>query len=270
MEADERVSLIVKLTAIFLILIGVTGIISGIYALNLVQVSSGETFSTKEASKSVLDASLSISKDRNAISTSLEDTMTNITEAAVKLETASSDIFETSVSLDKASINSDDSANSLANSASDDKEAVTELRSAADAMDKLWGPTSAAKEIRDSADKFEDSALEMESASESLAQLSLNLKDASSDLKHSSQEMKGVSNNLVNTGAGVSATSDSVESMTSRVTVNLNDLVEGLQWLDTADKKTILNSIIYYFILIHLMIAGTGIALMLIASNLYG
>ncbi|RMF90037.1 MAG: hypothetical protein D6733_04885 [Methanobacteriota archaeon] len=241
MEGDETAFILIRVIAIFLILVGVLGTVSGIYGLVLVKNYGGAGFSTAQASESILDAALLLTRDKNTLQGSLEEAGKSVGSASEKTSKASAELAA--------------GAGSIKDSSEADKEAADELRAAADAMDTLWGPTNVAVKLRAAADKMEESALKREAASAAL--------------QSSSEELREVSASLNETGSDIMDASSSVGSMISRVTENLNDLVEWLQKLDVKGTKTILYEIVLYLIVIHMLFAGVGVALLLIDANLY-
>ncbi|MFQ5801200.1 MAG: hypothetical protein ACE5HH_05730 [Candidatus Hydrothermarchaeales archaeon] len=269
METEEKISAVVRAVGILLILVGVTGVISGIYALTLVNDYAGSNLSTRQASKSVIDATLLLSKDTDEIKGSLLDTGDDLEEASKKIEGASAGLSDTSASLEGYSTNIDAAADSMASSAQADKDAAAQLLASADAIEAVSPETG--DKLRAAGRKIEESGNDMNATSASLKKASLKIKEASAKLKDSSEELKGVSVNLNDTSGSIGSVASSFEGMTTRLTTNLNDLVEGLQLLDTVgDKKTLLYEVVIYFIVVHLLFAGTGVALLLMAGNLYG
>ena len=270
MEGDSSTPIVIKIVGLLLIFIGVVGAVSGLYALTLVNDYSSSALSTREASTALVEASLHITKDKNNIKDSLENTRGDVSEASKGVGDASIDIQDASASVEKTSKNIDEVASSLLASAQADREAAVDMKASADAMDLLWGPTNVAKNLRAAAEKIEKSASNMSTASAKLKDASSNTKDTSTKLKDSSKDLGNVSSNLKSSGDRIASTASSVDSLASGVITNLNELVEGLQWLDTVDKQTLLYEIVIYFIVVHLLFAGIGIALFVIAANVYG
>jgi chromosome segregation ATPase len=269
MKDDSNVPIIIKGIGIFLVFIGVIGAVSGLYALTLVKDYTGAELS-RDASKSIVEASTLLTRDKNNIKDSLENTKESITGASRGLEGASADLLDTSSSLEESSTNIDGAADSISTSAQADRDAAIEVKASADAMDTLWGPTEVAVRLRAAADKMQESASSMEASSARLKEASTNTMIASSKLKDTSADLEGVSSDLNESGDRLSSAAISVDAMTTRVIQNLNELLEGLQWLETADKKTYFYEIILYFILVHVLFTGTGVALILLAANIYG
>jgi chromosome segregation ATPase len=269
MKDDSKAPIIIKGIGIFMVFIGVIGTVSGLYALTLVKDYTGTELS-RDASKSIVEASTLLTRDKNNIKDSLENTKKSITEASGGLEGASADLLETSKSLEGSATNIEGASNSISASAQADKDAATQLKSSADAMDTLWGPTAVAVSLRAAADKMQESASNMEATSASLKEASTNTMAASSNLKDTSKDLDDVSADLNESGDRLSSAAFSVDAMTTRIIENLSELLGGLQWLETADKKTILYEIILYFIIVHILFGGTGVALILLAANIYG
>lgn len=267
MNDDSKEPIIIKGIGIFLVFIGMIGVVSGLYALTLVQDYTGAELS-RDASKTIVEASTLLTRDKNNIKDSLENTKESISGASSGLEDASNDMLGSSSSLEGSAINIESAADSISASAQADKDAAAELKASADAMDAL--STEVADRIRAAADKMEESASKMEAASASLKEASANTKAASLKLKDTSADLEVVSSELNESGDRLSMAAISVDAMTTRIGDNLNELLGGIQWLESADKKTILYEIIIYFILVHVLFTGTGVALILLAANIYG
>jgi methyl-accepting chemotaxis protein len=200
MDSDSNMPAVVKIVGIFLIFVGVIGTVTGVYALTLVKGSPAASLSVRDFSKSILDASLLVTKDTDTIKNSLEETKDELSKASGGLGDAAKDFQDASGSLEKSSENILGAADSISASAEADREAAAQLRASAEAMDLLWGPTNVAGGLRGAADKLEESASNIEATSDSLVEASLNTKSASIMLKDSSSELQGVGNDLVKTG----------------------------------------------------------------------
>ncbi len=209
---DEGVTTVVKIIGILMILVGVTGTVGGIYTFTLLGDYTSSQVSTREASRSIVDTTLLLTKDSDNIKDSLEDVGSSI----------------------------DSASENIGLSAKDNKEAAVELRATAQALDPLS------------------------------TQASISLDEAAYNIEESAAKLEATSKSLNGTGEDMRAIASSVDAITLRVTSSLNDLVDMLEVLDLGGKTDILNWAILYFVIIHLLIAGTGVALLIISGNLYG
>ncbi len=269
MSDESNVPFIIKAIGLLLVFVGVIGFVSGIFALNAVKSFSDVEIS-RDASKELVEASTLLARDKNNIQGALDDAAGSLATVSVDLMDASNDIAGTADALEKTSSDFDGVAESLAQSAGSDRAAAGELRASADAMDVLWGPTDVAVRLRGAASKMEESATRLEAGSVKLRDASTSTKEASTRLTESSTELKTVGSGLNETGDKIGDAASAVGQMTTRFITNINDLLGGIEWLEGADKKTILSEIIIYFMIIHLLFAVTGGALILLSANIHG
>ncbi len=269
MNDDSNVPFIIKSIGILLVFVGVIGFVSGIFALNVVNGFS-EVKISRDASKELVEASTLLARDKNNIQGALDDASSSLATVSGDLMDASSDIAGTAASLEKTSGDIGGAASSLAESAASDRAAAGDLRASADAMDVLWGPTDVATKLRSAASKMEESASRLEAGSVKLGDASASTKDASTRLAESSTELKTVGSGLNKTGDKIGEAASAVGQMTTRFITNINNLLSGVEWLEGANTKTILSQLIIYLMVIHLLFAATGGALILLSANIHG
>jgi|GEM_PF-4775373 len=269
MSDDSNVPFIIKSIGILLVFVGVIGFVSGIFALNMVKGFS-EVEVSRDASKELVEASTLLARDKNNIQGALDEASESLATVSGDLTDASDDLSSTAASLEKTAGDIGDAAMSLAESAASDRAAAGDLKASADAMDTLWGPTDVASNLRSAASKMEESATRLEAGSVKLGDASASTKDASTKLTDSSAELETVGSGLNETGDKIGEAALAVGQMTTRFITNINNLLSGIEWLEGADTKAILSQIIIYFMLIHLLFAATGGALILLSANIHG
>lgn len=270
MEQDSKIPLLVKAIAVFLIFIGVVGTFTGAYLLNTVNNSPADTYSTRDASRSILDASLILARDKNNIRASFEQTEKATTDASVGILEASAELKGTGDSLSGTSNKIKSAGEAMAASARSDKATAASLRESADAMDLLWGPTNVALKVRAAAENIETSAEETTKSSDDMIQASSDTAQAALKVREAAIDLDGVSGDLIQTADGMGKAASSIDSLAQQMIINMNEIVGALEWLDAFDKKTLLYEVILYFMVIHIIFAGTGIAILLLTTNLYG
>jgi ABC-type transporter Mla subunit MlaD len=274
-------SLILKGLGVVLILVGLTGTVSGFYALKVVHDYDPGELGT--AAGSIVEIRDTLNKNRDEITTNLEsgagkfsDASAAVTEAGAKVESAALTLGSVASSMTQASadMKSASAANKEAGNLLED--AASGLRDWADAYSFNGSSLPQKSAFQDAVDKISDASGKLKETGDKLSSSSANLENSAKSLNGTKTKLEEASVELKDTGADLQGASENFgalkkpyQSVIGEMISPLQDTTESLQSGLGGDTKTYAYLVVGYFILIHLILLGLGASLVIIEINLF-
>ena len=264
---------------IFMIIVGICGIGTGLYALKVVHTHDIEKLSTQEIKQSITENSEDLKGKKSEIENSLTGLRDKVYTASQNTMNASESIKESSLSIAKASSELSLASTELSEASNLNNEAADYLNQSAQLL-KNWATNydingkyefryaldsmiTASQRLKESSIKLNDTANKLEDTAESLSATSVHLNDTSIE--------------LAETGSKLQESSQEFESFKNPVVGILSNTISTLEdWSKSIDSasgvfkntKKLIYGMMGYFILIHFIILALGIALIAIEINL--
>ncbi len=278
-------STVMKALGISLVLIGITGVFGGIYALKLVHEYDIVNISPDNVTNSITEIRLELEKKTleidntfDDIGSSMEDSSNSIGKVGVKFYESSSDIKTVSNNMSNA-------AENLQLASDLNKDTAIYLTSAADGL-KSWAnnyesngsPLPSKSDFINSVDKITTAGNKITSTGEKLSETSENINETSLSLMRTSSGFNETSIELTRLGESLNGTKKNFLSM--KVPIGLfisslsiameesSDTIRALVGI-TNNLKTGAYLLIGYLIIFHIIVLGLGIALIIIDVNLF-
>lgn len=273
-------SLILKGLGIVLILLGLSGILTGLYAFTVVyefdpasedltssllttqenlETQRGKIDSSVDTTSSNLSAS---STGLSAAQTSQSSAAGNLTSASTGLAASVEDIRSGSQSIDKAGdylADASDSLKSWADAYSFNGSPLPSKTSFKNAVGKI---DLAATQLKTSSDKLDASASDIETTA-------VDISVAATALSASSDGLGDASTGLGRAGDAHMAMKEPMGKVIDEMSGPIKDTTEGISDAMSSDGKIYVYMLVGYFTLIHMIILGLGIALVIIEINLF-
>jgi hypothetical protein len=124
---------------------------------------------------------------------------------------------------------------------------------------------NASKNIKLASKKFEESGEELYSISENLNATAFSLMQISSELEHFSHDILNSGKSLNKTGEALLKTNQEILREISGLLKHASNTISK----ESSKAQMIVNAFLVYFVLLHLLILGIGIALIVIEMNLF-
>lgn len=291
----ELPSLILKGLGIFLILIGLSGTIGGIYALKVVSGYSFGPLSEKEAGTmktSISDLVSDLDEHKTEIENTIDSTAVSLEEASEAIGSSGEKISMTSETMGSASENLTNAAITLREASLSNKNAGASFNSSADYLE-TWAinfrdanddPMSlgqktrfddACAKMKEASNELKETGNRLDSTASNLEKTASNLQATSLHLQESAQELKAVGEKISESskkhGLLKSAIGDLIVYISDPLKSSIRDVDTAIYTTlgVTLKMKTMLYGAIGYFILLHLTMIGAGISILVIEVNLF-
>ncbi|MEE8167281.1 MAG: hypothetical protein V3T58_00210 [Candidatus Hydrothermarchaeales archaeon] len=281
----EFPSFLLKALGAFLVILGFIGVMVGVYAITVVRNYDGEAaLATADLRSSLSDTSASLRGRKLALETSIGDSSSNLKAASLSIDRAGSEVHSASTDLSSASGNLNAAAVELEGASRLNAEAGLSLNASAQGL-REWAdsyefngsplPGKASFEL--AIDNMSTASSRLEAAGDKIGEASKGIEKTASDLGKTSKKLEGTSASLVDVGSKLKDAGESIDNLraplvgiVSEVAVPLEDSVEGMDIVGgmLSRAKSLIYVAIGYFILVHLVFIGLGIALITIEVNL--
>jgi prophage DNA circulation protein len=291
----ELPSLILKGLGIFLILIGISGTIGGIYALKVVSGYGFGTLSEKEAGTmktSISDLVSDLDEHKTKIENTIDNTAASLEEASEAIESSGEKISLTSKTMGSASKNLTNAAITLREASLSNKNAGGSLDSSANyletwatnfrdangdpmSLDQKTRFDEACAKMKEASNELKETGNRLDSTASNLEKTASNLQATSLHLQESAQELKAVGEKISESskrhGLLKSAIGDLIVYISDPLKSSVRDVDTAIYTTAgvTLKMKTVLYGAIGYFILLHIIMIGAGISLLVIEVNLF-
>lgn len=275
-------SVVIRGTGILLILIGLSGVLGGIYAVKQIYDYDFESAGTAGVETSILDVSTGLGKNKQDVDTSLTNTSSNLKAASKSLVEAGVEMESTSQKLESSSANLKESAEQLESASSMNSDAGEDLKDAYGKLDD-WSDSYSSNgsplpqktkfdagvlKIKEASNKLEVMADELKSTSENLEKSANDLDTASVELHESSEKIKNAGENLNKSSENLRKFKISLVGMLGDIATPLEDLSSGSIANIGSNVKTGAYAFVGYLIFLHLILILLGIVLIVIDVNL--
>ncbi|NOZ76872.1 MAG: hypothetical protein GXO65_04185 [Euryarchaeota archaeon] len=272
-------SLILKGLGIVLILVGLSGTAAGIYGLKVVydygpEKIGGATGSITEVRDTLIQNREEITRNIEEGADRFSNTSTVITRAGESIDSAAVTVGSAAESISRASAGIE--AASASNKEAGDllEDAATGLRSWAEDYSYNGSPLPQKSSFQSAVGKIEDASAKLKASGDDLDSGAAELEKTATALNGTMAKLGQASLQLKEAGASLQGASENFEALRkpSRSVIGemispLEDTTEGLA--SRGDTKTYAYLVIGYFILLHVMMLGLGIALVIIEINLF-
>ncbi len=278
-------SVLLRGLGVVLILVGLAGFGTGIYAVKLVggyteQIKPG----TLGLETSLMDMSSTLRNRKVDFESSIEETRGSLSEASSSVESASGDVSSASTSVDKASKNLTTASSELSQSGELNAQAGDHLKGASEGLSS-WADRyesggsplpekalfkEATENISRASAKLKESGARTKAAAGNLGETASRLNETASELRKTSDELNKVSDKLEDTGSSISKLKQPISSLLSDLITPLESSTRSVKLINNSasDAKGLLYLVLGYFLVIHLVFIGLGIALIAIEANL--
>jgi len=268
-----------------LILIGLFGSAAGIYALTLVGSYSAQVApGAMDVKTEITDLSSTLKSKKTDFGASIDDATQGLESASRGIEKSGAQIDSAAASVDKASKNLSSASAGLSQSAALDAQAGEYLKGASVGLD-TWAENyeyngsplpdkvlfqEATENMSKAADKLKESSAKTTEASDSIDGTAESLQETATELKDTGTELQGVGDKLDDTGVGIGKIKGPIVSLISDVIAPLESSARSTRLVSdlASNARAWAYVVLGYFVLVHWIFIGLGIALIILEVNL--
>lgn len=278
-------SVVVKGTGILLVLIGLSGVIGGVYTMKLVSDYDFGAVGAGEVKTSISDMTTGLEKNKLEVDSALTNTSASLKIASESMASAGVGMYSASQKFKSSSISLNKSAEQLDMASALNTDAGTDLDYAYEKLSE-WSEMytsngsplpqkstfdSGIRKIKDASSKLEFMGGKLESSSKSLEISANELNDASFELQTGSEGLKDAGDSLEKSSGNLEKFKSPLVNMLTDIATPLEDLNSNIETITSvgSSMKTGAYAIVSYIILLHAILLFVGIALIVIEVNLF-
>lgn len=281
----EIPSMVLRVLGISLVLIGLTGMLGGLYALKVVHTYDFGELSPERVTTSIEELSRELEAKKKEIDASIDEVSGHLDNASSSVSEAGKKVSQASGEVSRASRNLSIAAENLRSASSSNKDAGVYLSNAAAGL-RNWAEDyefndsslpykydfiSSVEKMTTAAEKLEDTGEKLEDTSTNLKATALSLGRTSSSLEESSGELREAGGSLNQTRKKFQELKEPLGSFMLTASSALKDSTANIEALSNlaSNLKTIAYALVGYLIIFHLVVLGVGIAIIIIEVNLF-